>query len=165
MTRRYLTVGLLIAICFASCRKSTSNPWFHQARQLKVNSQLFWWYRAQNSDRWPQTMEDLRNVSANSKPFRQIMLFVDPDTGESGDWLVFDPQHGEKIAGHERIISAAPRPGGPYAQGRNQRMVMFETGEVTWITESDFLAATQRESGVRVQNTDKAQSPQPSAKP
>lgn len=121
-----------------------SSSWMHQAVLLKFNHRFFLEYRTQNAGRWPLKFADLDHAVADAKDTGRPAPFVDPDSGQSTPWLLFDPALCLPHPEHGHIISAAPRTGGydlthhPYS-----RLVLFESGLATWISESDFIAATQ----------------------
>lgn len=120
------------------------SPWMHQAVLLKFNHRFFLEYRSQNAGRWPVKFADLDSAVADAREYGRPASFVDPDTGQSTPWLLFDPDRVASLPEHGHIISAAPRIGGyDVAHHPGSRLVLFESGVVTWIPESDFIAVTQ----------------------
>ena len=130
----------LLCACLAKRRE----PWAHQARNLKCNSVFFWRYREMNNGKWPSSFADIRRVAQQGPEPRTVFPYVDPTDGKMLDWLVFDPDLIGPYDGLGRIIAAAPRPGGPRADSRDQRMVMFDSGRIDWIPENRFPVAVSK---------------------
>lgn len=143
---KFLILCSLFAAFFAMiCLKTpaSANPWLRQAVQLKLNFRWFELYRRQNNGVWPASVSDIKTVAKSSTSTRYWFPFVNPDTGESSDWLVYSPNHTNSIKGYGHIIAAAPIEGGPDCDLHSRcRMVMFENAVVIWITEREFMDST-----------------------
>lgn len=142
--------GLLLAVLLLSLAVFTwtgvgpRSPWMHQAVLLKFNHRFFLEYRSQHAGRWPASFADLHSAVEDVRDHGRPASFVDPDTGQSTPWLLFDPARVDSLPEHGHIISAAPRIGGyDVTHHPGSRLVLFESGVVTWIPEADFTAVTQ----------------------
>ena len=140
----FLLGALLVSLAvyvFSGARARSS--WMHQAVLLKSNHRFFLGYRTQNSGRWPVTFADLQRAVADAQDYGRPAPFVDPDSGRCIPWLLFDPTRCSPHPRHGHIISAAPHIGGyDLTHHPSCRLVLFESGVVTWISEAEFLAAT-----------------------
>ena len=139
-----LVLSLITLAAYFASRQAVDSPWIHQAQQLKQNHELFLEYRAHNAGRWPARWEDLSRAQAASLKHRQAALFQDPDSAQPASWLVFDPERVAPLPEYGRIIAAAPRNGGrDPVRDQDNRLVLFELGQVLWVNEQAFHAATQ----------------------
>lgn len=155
--RRWLMFGvlplLLVGIILPNILRpgltglAPRDPWIHQIVVLKLNHHYILEYRAHNGGRWPATFADLSSTVSDPNPQHKPEPFLDPDSGISSPWLLFDPAHVTPLPENGRIIAAAPRPGASRkSKDQNRRIVMFENSVVTWVPEPDFRAATQARS-------------------
>lgn len=122
-------------------REAKENPWSRQAVHLKNSFGLFIAYRKKHEKEWPSNVGDLRTISKETK-LRELTPFIDPNTNNVLDWLVFRPEETAISEDHGHLIAAAPIKGGyDPVKHKEARMVMFEDGMVTWIPEVSFVEA------------------------
>lgn len=141
------SIGIIIVLAASIYYpKKIENSWPFQARQLKVFSILISKFRNQHARAWPSEWNDLATIAfdVDNPSYIRALYFAHPDTGVKQPWLVFDPYSLPKIHDSERIIAAAPTIGGYLPEQANQRLVMFESGSVTWIVNELFLIGTRK---------------------
>lgn len=128
-------------IITVSCRDK-GDPWHGQAIRLKELSNVVWKYRSSNNNAWPSSINDLLNLEGSSAQEMDKFYFIDPNTKTRIFWVVFLPK--ELIKGStDKVIAAAPRVGGPGNQ-KFKRLVMLDSGVVTWITNFDVNTETKK---------------------